>query len=74
MLTAKHGQLLWRNLPARLDWSIIGWTMRLRALMNLERGKRKKINKGFRGLTRRSSAIGLIYQGLHYSPSCVDKP
>lgn len=27
------------DLPARLDWSIIGWTILLRALMNLEKTK-----------------------------------
>lgn len=27
------------DLPARLDWSIIGWTILLRALINLEKTK-----------------------------------
>ena len=35
---------LWRNLPARFDWSIMGWTMRLRALMNLFEREKKRGN------------------------------
>lgn len=29
-----------RDLPARLDWSIIGWTILLRAFMNLVKTKK----------------------------------
>lgn len=30
------------DLPARFDWSIMGWTILLLALMNLEKMKRKR--------------------------------
>ena len=34
------------DLPARFDWSIMGWTILLLALMNLEKRKRRGGGRG----------------------------
>lgn len=46
------------HLPARLDWSIIGWTIRRRALMNL-RKSRKQVQMLQSKSKVKSSQVGL---------------
>lgn len=52
--------LLKGHSPARLDWSIIGCTILLLALMNLERQENIHINKDDQRAARETS-LGSIY-------------